>query len=192
MRYMIFILVVLSSCEKTIQKAKINGDKMIVSPNFQDSFFYENDWSYNDFVEKDEKGYFINNGSEPIDTNHYQHFAKLISTINGEHEIKFGSAYYKNDSLILHFEDVSPAYFDALKIQIKGNFFTAVYESGTPVGGDSVFPMDKKELVIQKNTHQIGDTIKGKLKFEGYFPNKPSVRFQLKGAFKLPLIENKN
>ncbi len=192
MRYVILILVILPSCEKPIQKAKILGDKMIIAPDFQDSFFYKNDWSYNDFIEKGRKGYFINNGSEPIDTTHHQHLAKLISSINGEHEIKFGWAYFKKDSLILHFEDVNPAYFDVLKIQIKGDFFILVYQSGTPVGGDTVFPMDKKELVIQKNTYQIGDTIKGKLNFEGYFPNKPSIRFQLKGAFKLPLIENKN
>jgi hypothetical protein len=165
-----------------------------VDANLRDSFFVQNDWSYSDFVEKNEDGTFEQMSDEPLDTTHYVHTTRMTSTINGEHDIRHGTAYVKKDTLILDIDDTNIAYYDRIKIKIAKDSTSITYESGTPAVGDNgLFIIDEKKIILQKCTAQKGDTLRGVLNIKGHFSHRPNLPSnEVKGAFKLPIKKDES
>jgi hypothetical protein len=191
MRIFFLILVIFTSCQLPQKKVIICGKGVIVDANLRDSFFVQNDWSYSDFVSKNEDGTFEQMGSEPLDTTHYIHTTRMTSTVNGEHEIRYGIAYFKKDTLIFDIDDVSIAYYDKLKIKIAKDSTHITYESGTPAGDNVPFFIDETKITLQKCAFQKGDTIRGVLNIKGHFSGRQDAD-EVKGAFKLPIKANES
>jgi hypothetical protein len=193
MRIFFLTLVVFTSCQFSQKEVIICGKGVIVDAHLSDSFFIQNDWSYSDFVEKNEDGTFEQMSDEPLDTTHYIHTTRMTSTINGEHEIRHGIAYVKKDTLILDIDDSNIAYYDRIRIEITQDSTSITYESGAPVGDNPPFFIDETKVILQKCAVQIGDTVRGVLSIKGHFGKQHNNDFyEAKGAFKLPIKKDES
>ena len=112
MRLLFFVIVILSACNASQQDAKSWSGRVQVDPNFTDSFFFKNEWSYDPFVAKDDNGHFENtmgNGKTTArDTQHLVHSASIFhafspqdTTFEAYSKIKFGEAYLVGQAILL-------------------------------------------------------------------------------------------
>jgi hypothetical protein len=193
MRVYFLLFIFFASCQFSEKETVICGKGVTIDAKLRDSFFIQNDWSYSDFVSKNEDGTFSQMGSEPLDTTHYIHTTRMTSTVNGEHEIRRGIAYMKKDTLILDIDDTNIAYYDRIRIEITQDSTSITYESGAPVGDNPLFFIDEKRIILQKCAFLIGDTVRGVLNIKGHFSGSPNLPFdEVKGAFKLPIKKDES
>ena len=193
MRIFLLLFIFFMSCRFSEKETPPCGKGIVINAHLRDSFFIQNDWSYNDFVSKNEDGTFEQMGSEPLDTTHYIHTTRMTSTIDGEHEIRRGIAYLKKDTLILDIDDTNIAYYDKLKIEITKDSTFINYKSGTPAGENATFFIDEKSIILQKCAYQKGDTVRGVLNIKGHFSHRPNLpTHEVKGAFKLPIKKDES
>jgi hypothetical protein len=101
-----------------------------------------------------------------------------------DYKIDYGEAFLEKDTLLLKFDDLTPASYDNLQIKIINDTFSSTYLSGSPPIGNRHYNFEKRIVILQKKHYLKGDTIKGYLDFQGHSPKFAHLR----GYFKL-LVE---
>ena len=145
--------------------------RVVYDKDFYDVFFDEHPSSYPWYIIKDDDGSFSsifgNENIDVTDTILMYHTAKSITNHQGGYdEMDFCIAHKNGDTLFLHFPPALPAYWLALDVTIVGNKFKAE-ASGIPFQDIKLeWETIKQELVLQNNTTNVGDSIKGKFYIE--------------------------
>ena len=144
-------------------------------PKLTDPFFESNEWSYPWWILKHSDGSFQSTRSDderPVkDPPRLKHTAKCFSTSFGsKHLVRFCEARLLDVNTIdLLIHEFSPAFRDALRVQIRKEKFTSrswtLYIAGPPPDGYK-WMTKRQELTLDKKTYRKGDVIKGRIDFE--------------------------
>ena len=178
---------------------KHSDNKVVYDAALTDTFFLKNGWSYPLFTDKDEKGQFFF-ASDTHDTTHLQHTANFVYAFDSAYDnaayfqqkrvwekVRYGAAHLLgNTTLILTFDDSTPSSYNNLKIKIKNGYWTSIYLSGSPAGGNRYYDFEESSLILQKEAVAVGDTLRGYLDCK---VRKPHY-CHLKGAFKVKVLKN--
>ena len=186
-----------SNCSPPTEQHSDN--KVVYDGALTDTFFLSKSWSYNNFTEKREDGTFEFTMQHNTDTSHHFHTANLAYAVDSASDnaayfqeqevwdkVKYGKAYLVDKTLILEFDELTQIAYNNLKIKIKNGYFTSIYLSGSPAGGNRYYDFEESSLILQKETVTVGDTLRGYLDCK---VRKPHY-CHLKGAFKVKVLKN--
>jgi hypothetical protein len=144
-------------------------------PKLSDPFFESNEWSYPWWIIKHSDGHFESTRSDderPVkDPPRLKHTAKCFSTSFGsKHLARFCEAKLLDVNMIdLLIHEFSPAFRDALRVQIRKEKFTSqywtLYIAGPPPDGYK-WKTKRQKLTLDKKVYRKGDEIKGRVDFE--------------------------
>jgi hypothetical protein len=134
--------------------------KVDYDPKLADPFFDSNEWSCPDGCT------ICQEGEQPL-----KHTARCFSNSFGrKHLVRFCEARLLDVNMIdLFILESSPAYEDALIVQIRNGRFTTRYKTvyrHDPRDVGLVWTTKRQELTLDKKVYQKGDVIKGRINFE--------------------------
>lgn len=142
-------------------------------PKLSDPFFKSNEWSYPWWIIEHRDGHFESirsEGERPVKKPpRLKHTAECFSTSSGSrHLVEFCEAKFLNVNMIgflIHHR--SPAFDDALRIQIKNGMFACQYWTFPKVlSGQLIWKTKRQMLTLDKKVYRKGDVIKGIIDFE--------------------------
>jgi hypothetical protein len=149
------------------------SSKVDSDPKLTDPFFKSHEWSYPWWTIKHEDGYLESTRSideEPVkDPPRLEHTANCFSTSFGsKHLVEFCEARLHDVNKIdLLIHKKSPAFRDALRVQIRNGMFTCQYWTSYVAGPtDLIWKTKRQKLTLDKKVYRKGDVIKGRIDFE--------------------------
>lgn len=156
----LFLLVVSSSFAQT-KNLSVVYDEHLDHP-----FFSTIDSIYNPLtlVFKDDKGRTHYDGVP--DSNKYAVQSNCIINNDPDINLRFGEAYYRNDSLIIVIYELNAAELMRLEMVIHKQKNSAEFSYATAALGIASMNLKYANLVINLNQFKKGDILKGKINFK--------------------------
>lgn len=146
--------------------------KIIVDKQLKDTFSFTKQWAYYWEVTKDDNGKFTKTDGAaitPADTAHLYFTANCTTNIQGGYAIRYCYAQKIGNTITLLFADGSPAYGSEFNCYIKQDsfYFKPAVNYPLYIPGEHIsYGVTHQQLIINKLTYAIGDTLTGYINAE--------------------------
>ena len=168
---------------------------------FKDTFSFTSQWDYPWYIVINDSDMSMENIlNRPItkfDTVHQYHTALCSTNHQGEHSVNYCDAFLLNDTIKIVFPPELPAYFGGLSLLVFKKSFQSRFFAVYPFPYlDLSWKIKMQKLILDKESYNLGDTIKGYIEVEFVefmtrrFHKKAKIKYYFKGYFKTPLLSN--
>lgn len=196
---------ILTFSQPAYQQPKQILSKVKYDTNIKDTFFEKKYFSFEWFMIDNEDGTFSSAiadslGNPIIDTTKSIHTANCVTQHQGEHTIRYCTAFNKGDTLLLFVNDFTASTYDNLLIKVINGKFSCQYWTAYPNLHRSeklTWTTTSQLLTLNAGTYKTGDEVKGKiyvmikeeqLTHEG---KKETTKIMIEGAVKTKVVEGK-
>gem|GEM_PF-6623594 len=200
MKTLFFIMMVFlgyaTSAQVTVKKNLVS--RVTVDGNFRDTLTFNKNWDYPWYIVADADDRNMENTLSGTltekDTVHLHHTANCWTNHQGRHHVRYCDAYLHNDTINLVFQPELPAYASALAVSVSDLYFSSAFSAAYPGRLNNLsWIITRQQLVLDKGSYRIGDTIKGYVDIEFLETNLTEngkgegEKYYFKGYIRTPL-----